>query len=568
MRPDPVRPVFPDSVPSAFGAHDPRPNIHRVSYASDSTPLSPKQHTSKRKSSVGVARMMISKSRHKDAKVVAMLSRGGCDSRSPILPVGDCVRAWSRHGALLLVAGSFATTVPACRADELLVMPFTCSVVGGQPMLTPSRETGHRILGTREQRTFGACSPVNPSLCRQWTLHRFDVDCGGVRVSWVSVAAAAERNGRAWLEDGRVRIRMGPLWNAGPGDPCARMPTYDDRWQAGRLARYCAERKALMPPAIVEMPVGFSPMLGTNAIIVSSTGHRADLAASNLPASETASPPLARTEVPPRQRSEQAVREKAPKAAASRTESARHPETPPQPAPVAGAAVPAPIPPRILNRDPAPEAPSPKLAPSAAPPSAQASSTPAPAAPAPADDPVTQVSPPPATADDGHDVIAVSLLSAMGGSSTVLLISIAAFMTCAIGSFAWVRWREEAHVTQSTSREFASVSLGSGKAHSRSLVLRAPVQTSPETSSLQAPAKVLSRLGDEMPRSREEALQVLGMGVTRDATETAIKKIVDGLRLSWHPDYATNPEDHRMRELRVKQVNAAWDIIRRRRVET
>jgi DnaJ-class molecular chaperone len=71
-----------------------------------------------------------------------------------------------------------------------------------------------------------------------------------------------------------------------------------------------------------------------------------------------------------------------------------------------------------------------------------------------------------------------------------------------------------------------------------------------------------------MPRSREEALQVLGMGVTRDATETAIKKIVDGLRLSWHPDYATNPEDRRMRELRVKQVNAAWDIIKHRRVQT
>ncbi|MBO0206257.1 hypothetical protein, partial [Vibrio alginolyticus] len=43
-------------------------------------------------------------------------------------------------------------------------------------------------------------------------------------------------------------------------------------------------------------------------------------------------------------------------------------------------------------------------------------------------------------------------------------------------------------------------------------------------------------LGDAMPRTREEALQVLGMGVAPDFNEAAVKKIIDGLRLSWHPD--------------------------------
>ena len=64
-----------------------------------------------------------------------------------------------------------------------------------------------------------------------------------------------------------------------------------------------------------------------------------------------------------------------------------------------------------------------------------------------------------------------------------------------------------------------------------------------------------------MPRTRAEALEVLGMGIAPDVNETAIKKIIDGLRLSWHPDHARDPADRAMREQRIKQINAAWDII-------
>ena len=51
------------------------------------------------------------------------------------------------------------------------------------------------------------------------------------------------------------------------------------------------------------------------------------------------------------------------------------------------------------------------------------------------------------------------------------------------------------------------------------------------------------------------------MGVTPDANIAAIKKIVDGLRASWHPDHASGQDDRQMRELRMKQINAAWEII-------
>ena len=57
------------------------------------------------------------------------------------------------------------------------------------------------------------------------------------------------------------------------------------------------------------------------------------------------------------------------------------------------------------------------------------------------------------------------------------------------------------------------------------------------------------------------ALSVLGMGIGPDVHEAAIKKMVDGLRASWHPDRARDAADRATRELRLKQINAAWDIL-------
>src|SRR5215831_7441745 len=76
-------------------------------------------------------------------------------------------------------------------ADEVIVMPYTCSMAGGRPVLTPSREETHRIIGARERQIFTACSPVNPSLCRSWMVHRFDLDCAGTRVAWMTIVAVA-----------------------------------------------------------------------------------------------------------------------------------------------------------------------------------------------------------------------------------------------------------------------------------------------------------------------------------------------------------------------------------------
>jgi DnaJ-class molecular chaperone len=54
-------------------------------------------------------------------------------------------------------------------------------------------------------------------------------------------------------------------------------------------------------------------------------------------------------------------------------------------------------------------------------------------------------------------------------------------------------------------------------------------------------------------------LQVLG--ASADAGPSVLKKIVEGLRQSWHPDLARSDEDRGYREQRMAQINVAWDII-------
>ena len=82
-----------------------------------------------------------------------------------------------------------ALTGPAM-AEERLVMPFTCQMAGGQVSLAPSAPQAYQIYGEREHRRLTTCSPYDSRKCHNWSVHRFDLDCGGVRTSWQSVVAA------------------------------------------------------------------------------------------------------------------------------------------------------------------------------------------------------------------------------------------------------------------------------------------------------------------------------------------------------------------------------------------
>lgn len=154
------------------------------------------------------------------------------------------------------------------------------------------------------------------------------------------------------------------------------------------------------------------------------------------------------------------------------------------------------------------------------------------------------------------------------------MLGLAALATLLLSAFAVVRWRERAARIAPRERDIASVTLDGGGhqkgtptfAQGGGQVALRPEPSVPQPSPRQD-APVVSVWSDAMPRTRAEAFAVLGMVVRPEANAAAIKKIVDGLRLSWHPDQATDPEDRALRELRIKQINAAWELITGRRPE-
>lgn len=537
---------------------------------------------------------------------------------------GEVTRAFQRGAAVLALAALLSPA--AAGADELLVMPYACTTVNGQPVLTPGPQQSHRIVGQRNQRKFTACSPVNPDLCRNWTVHRFDLDCDGKRVSWVSVLAATdEGNRRAWLLDGRLLLRMGPRWSLAPDDPCAGEPDADGRF-GPRTRRQCADRLAMAPPPMVEMPFGYAPKLGIDAIFVTAAlppdvarapadlpaiaaGPPATQSSAQSPARPAAAPG-AQVRTPerpplPEQRRAPAVEESrpappspaAPPAAATKPAAAvpvPKAATPPGPATATSPGSQTSQGPRAVAL--APERPS----------QAKADLPPGPAAPpvsevqkqAPATElsPAAAAVPPAATATPAQAIerpaalsaaepeagLSPSLLSLFRTTTTGAIVAFAGLALGLIAAFALARRREHANDVGRRRRDVSALSLDGRNARpsARAGTQRArqgghnggrkaevkprlgPPSPAPGRS---AAANSGTDWGDRMPRTRAEALEVLGIGIAPSATEAAIKKIVDGLRMSWHPDHAKDETDRALRELRSKQINAAWDILQRQR---
>jgi hypothetical protein len=526
---------------------------------------------------------------------------------------GRNMRAWRRGVGLLALA---VLALPAAaRADELLVMPYACTMEGRQPVLTPGPDQGHRIIGPREQRKFSACSQVNAGMCQQWTVQRFDLDCDGARVPWVSVVAATNEGRRnAWLLDGRLVLRMGPKWSLPPDDPCASEPDEDNRAGYRRMRRYCADQLATAPPAVVEMPFGYAPMFGIQGIFVQ--------AAPGVGSAPPPLPPIAAAAPPPPARSAASeplqglfsaappVSEPAREPPSMAKRSPPHPQPagqPPSPPKVAAPpARPATVPPAPKAASAAPAsalaaAESPKAAPPEAKPAPRgpnlgprliAPNPPAKAAPAapvakaaatgPSGDnvavsgatsvPKAAASPSPSSsAQPEGGTAGISLLSVFRATTTGALVAFAGLALGLLSAFALARRREQAEDARRRPRDLSAVSLDGrrGKPQVRSGSAGGAVAPA-ATAQMPAPsgsAGALAKWGDRMPHTRAEALQVLGIGVAPSATEAAIKKVVDGLRQSWHPDMAKDEADRALRELRCKQINVAWDLLRGQRAE-
>ncbi|MDX2158128.1 MAG: hypothetical protein SFW09_16630 [Hyphomicrobiaceae bacterium] len=104
-------------------------------------------------------------------------------------------------------------TSTSAEPGELLAMPFACSVENGRLSLSRSPERLYAVMGRRDERSITLCGSFNvgASRCRSLPIHRFSMDCGGTRVAWLEVAAIAAR-GQPWrttLVDGRLVINAG-----------------------------------------------------------------------------------------------------------------------------------------------------------------------------------------------------------------------------------------------------------------------------------------------------------------------------------------------------------------------
>jgi hypothetical protein len=71
----------------------------------------------------------------------------------------------------------------------------------------------------------------------------------------------------------------------------------------------------------------------------------------------------------------------------------------------------------------------------------------------------------------------------------------------------------------------------------------------------------LSRNGASRALPRDTAEAYLALGVNAGVGLSTLKKLVDALRVSWHPDLATSDDDRRHRDERIKEINVAWDLI-------
>lgn len=163
-----------------------------------------------------------------------------------------------------VAAFSFVTN--AASAEVGLSMPFACRSDGGLVKLTPAPVRTYRIFGV-ERRQFSACSPRNADICRNWSLHRFDIDCGGVRVPWLSVVGALATDwmpNRFWVSEGRLHVRMGPRWSGIYVRPCSmRPPLAYGPWHSRGAAvdAPCARGLVDGPLETINLPPGFAPML-------------------------------------------------------------------------------------------------------------------------------------------------------------------------------------------------------------------------------------------------------------------------------------------------------------------
>ena len=440
----------------------------------------------------------------------------------------------------------------SAEARERLVMPFGCDVEAGEVRLSPGAETSYPIIDDRDERTVTTCTQARSSGCRTVMVHRFTIACAHGDVPWVRVAAAMRGGSanRAWIENGRLNLVLPARADL---EAPARCRNGAGAKEAGVvLSGDCLPwaRKAAFEHLV--LPDGFAPVgeLGARLMLnapVDETGialdpHLTQVAMTFGDMTVAKADPDATLEPGPSHRSFDAV----------------------------------------LEPDYA------------------------------ANDWITVVH-----EDDGAATIA-SDNSTESNSWALLLGLAAAAATAVLAAMRFVPLLRErlvhaarskllrTHTSIANASDAVAAMLQQTETAAQQLkwagplreVLQAELNTvrgrishiervvargelAPEKAALQFRVLVreLERIGrivdsalasnsntkksGALPRTASEAYEVLG--VNAEVSAGVLKKIVDALRMSWHPDHARDDDDRALREERIRQINIAWDLINGKR---
>jgi hypothetical protein len=445
----------------------------------------------------------------------------------------------------------------SANANEQIVLPFDCSVAGGRVQMRPASDQAYRIYGARRQEQYRACSEQNPDRCRSFLVHSFTMACGRDRVAWPDVYAAIAKvtDGRAFYNaDGRLYYRMGPR------EPRASYPFPDARRPA---------------TGIVEMPDGFAPMAGVDAIFTPLDPRVAEL--DEAPPSDARAyrdvPPVEKPSFAPAMTPKSAEKQKpvdAPKIAEAqklveppKSEVVLEPK-PPQPEPLETASTDSaqPAPAEASRSDTKPQAPD-----AAAPVTSTILNNPVAKGVETASKTETVVaaaemasSPRPAASAD--QPARVEGWNATGGPGpSIPPIAFAILIAAATLTILFVILKRQAGVPMAAGPlrvpiEHTLPGLDPPSASPTGQTMT--VREAPEPPALSNTAATSTG----MPQTRQAALTLLGLST--GATDAAIRKVVEALRQSWHPDLASDDADRAAREERIKAINVASDILLRK----
>ncbi len=533
---------------------------------------------------------------------------------------GLCSTRIRAFGAILLI-GLASTTIGAvsapAQADEQIILPYSCQVKQGRVIARPAPEDqAYRIIGGRERQPFRACEGQDTGRCKFYMLQRFTLACDGGRASWPQVYAAISEvtDGRAVLDGGQLRIEPGARSPSRPGAPPWGVPTRNrDRYSYERQPDFSDADDFGGPPfagepdemrdEMVELPAGFAPLAGTNAIFTELDPRVAAAVEEGRVGDAPANVPF---DVKP------AGKGLEPPQSAAAT-SIQAPELPdlPERKPSVAAAAPAPAvstpvmpatPDKLVENAVVPTSP-PAASPPLAVPSTSvaptilnnpaankvAAATPPPAAKPPAAPPVDPTSPPKVVATDLSSS-ATDTKVATGSDSKPMPVTIETGVT---PSQQWPSLPMPLIAAAIAAATLLLAIILVKRQHAEPAYAGQPGSpTEPRLSGWPRTASHSSRRGTELvkvpqpepqardlepdagsaggatpredvnfatPQTREEALDILGL--SDDASPDAIRKVTDALRQSWHPDKAQDETDRKRREARSKAVNAAYDLL-------